>query len=206
MSHSNFKDSLVFKIIIVMIGLLIMSFGSGILRSADLGVDPFTSFNVGLASTIGSTLGNTQLVTNIIVFVLVIIADRKSFGIGSILNMVLVGYMVQYFIEFTGGWGLNAGFMPKFASLIIGILLFTLGATMYMVAGLGQSPYDAVAPIITEKSNAPYQSVRRWQDIIVVAAAFFLGGPVGIGTIICAFGTGPLISMWNTVLAKAHVA
>ena len=61
-------------------------------------------------------------------------------------------------------------------------------------------PYDAIAPTICQQTNKPYASVRKAQDLLVLLIGFIAGGPIGIGTIICAFGAGPLISFWNKLL------
>lgn len=193
---------MVYKVLYILMGLVILSMGSATLQSAGLGVDPFTAFNIGLSIKLGFTLGHTQLMINLILFAFVVVFRKKSIGIGTVLNMVLVGYFIQYFIEIFTPFYSAHSFFDQLIALVVGILLFTLGATMYQIMDMGQSPYDAIAPILSEKLDSPYKTVRQLQDVIVVVAAFLLSGPIGVGTVICAFGTGSLISKWAQVLPR----
>ncbi|EHO50511.1 YczE/YyaS/YitT family protein [Lentilactobacillus kisonensis] len=143
-------------------------------------------------------LGNTQLISNLVIFVVVLILDRKKIGIGTIMNMVLVGYEIQWFTQLYNDILPNSlNFLTVSADLIIGLLLFTLGSSMYMGASLGVAPYDAIAPIITNLVHLKYRIARISQDIVFMVVAFLVGGPVGVATIIVAFFTGPLITYWN---------
>ena len=73
-------------------------------------------------------------------------------------------------------------------------------AAPYTWLQIKANPYDAIAPTICQQINKPYASVRKAQDLLVLLIGFIAGGPIGIGTIICAFGAGPLISFWNKLL------
>ena len=46
----------------------------------------------------------------------------------------------------------------------------------------GVSPYDAIAPLIVDKTGWEYTPVRIGQDVLVVITAYLLKGPVGIST------------------------
>ncbi|HEX5143485.1 MAG TPA: hypothetical protein VFW21_06415, partial [Mycobacterium sp.] len=79
------------------VGVAILGLGSAILRVAQVGVDPYTAANIGISNTIGMELGNYQLISNVALFVPVLLFGRKYIGIGTIINMVLTGYFIQWF-------------------------------------------------------------------------------------------------------------
>ncbi|MGV0168212.1 YczE/YyaS/YitT family protein [Furfurilactobacillus sp. WILCCON 0119] len=194
----NKAVNLTLKTIMSFFGIAILSLGTTLLRAGQVGLDPFTALNTGLANHFGWSLGAYQLTANAAIFVLVLLFDRKKIGVGTILNMVLVGYEIQWFTT------LYQTFFPQrvtlftiLANAIIGLLLFTLGASLYMSTNLGVAPYDALAPIASDRFHINYRVARIIQDVVFMIAAFFAGGPVGVATIIVAFFTGPLITYWN---------
>ncbi|KRL21452.1 YczE/YyaS/YitT family protein [Lentilactobacillus kisonensis] len=194
----NRTVAVILKTLMAFIGIAILSLGTTFLREGRVGLDPFTAMNTGLAAKFGMGLGNTQLISNLVIFVVVLILDRKKIGIGTIMNMVLVGYEIQWFTQLYNDILPNSlNFLTVSADLIIGLLLFTLGSSMYMGASLGVAPYDAIAPIITNLVHLKYRIARISQDIVFMVVAFLVGGPVGVATIIVAFFTGPLITYWN---------
>lgn len=193
----NLKD-----IILILIGLVGCGLGAAILKVGDLGVDPFTAMNIGIANHLHMQLSILQIIVNAIILVYVFIFNKKEIGIGSILNMLLVGGFVQLFSDMLAKYhdAFTSGIFAKLLVLVIGIAIFTFGCALYMSTGQGDSPYDAIAPTIVKQTGKEYTSVRRMQDIAVVIIAFIFGGPIGIGTVICAFGCGPLISAWTKLI------
>ena len=75
---------------------------------------------------------------------------------------------------------------------------FTAGASAYMTAGIGTAPYDAIAPIVVDRTGWRYRAVRVVQDLAFVGLAVAFGGPVGVGTVMTAFFAGPLIDFFTT--------
>ncbi|HAT55938.1 MAG TPA: membrane protein [Lactobacillus sp.] len=204
--HQNKIISVTMKTLMSFFGIAILSLGTTFLREGQVGLDPFTALNTGMAAKFGLSLGTYQLAANLVIFVFIIILDRKKIGIGTVLNMVLVGYEIQWFSSIYKT--LLPGSVNLFsiiADAIVGLLLFTLGASLYMTADLGVAPYDAIAPIASDRLHIQYRIVRIIQDVLFMLAAVLAGGPVGIATIIVAFFTGPLITYWNTHVSQHAV-
>lgn len=140
------------------------------------------------------------------IFIFILWLDRKQIGIGTILNMVLVGFEIQWFTTiYHQLFGYRTTFLIVAADTLIGLTLFTLGASLYMAPDLGAAPYDAIAPIITQRTKLSYRTARITQDVLFMVAAVIAGGPVGFGTIIVAFFTCPLISWWNDHVSNPMV-
>lgn len=176
------------KTLMAFIGIAILSLGTTFLREGHVGLDPFTAMNTGIAAKIGLGLGNTQLISNLVIFTVVLLLDRNKIGIGTIMNMVLIGYEIQWFTTLYNQILPNSlNFLTISADLIIGLLLFTLGSSMYMGASLGVAPYDAIAPILSTRIHLKYRITRIGQDIIFMIAGFF---------------TGPLITYWNSHVSE----
>lgn len=180
------------------IGITVLSLGTAFLRGGQVGLDPFTATNTGISGHLNMGLGVYQLIVNALIFIFILVLDRHKIGIGTVLNMVLVGFEVQWFIAlYQQLFGTHVNIIIIISDLIIGLVLFTLGASMYMSADLGVAPYDAIAPIISDRTHVKYRTVRIAQDVLFMVVGFLVGGPVGLGTVIVAFFTGPLITFWD---------
>lgn len=194
----NWKEFL-WKTLMSLIGITLISFGSALSQSMDMGLDPFTALNTGASEIFGFTLGNYQLFVNAAILAIILFFDRKIIGWGTIYNLVLVGYMIQFFTGMLESM-LDPSQMNVIVQILItvvAILIFTFGVALYMDAELGVSPYDAIAPVIRDRVSASYKTVRVIQDVIVVAISWIIGGPVGISTFITGFMAGPLIDFYS---------
>ncbi|EOH98574.1 hypothetical protein UAW_01170 [Enterococcus haemoperoxidus ATCC BAA-382] len=202
MKNRNIKE-LMIRSLYALIGVAILAFGAATLRIGQVGLDPYTAANIGIGGVLGLSLGVYQLIINIIILGLVFIFGRKYIGIGTVINMVLTGFFIDFYTWiYTTFFTIKINLFSQAVLLILGVVIFTFGASFYMSAKLGNAPYDAIAPIIVEHTKAQYRTVRVIQDVFFVILAFIFGGPVGIGTVINAFFTGPLIDFWNNKVSE----
>jgi uncharacterized membrane protein YczE len=197
------NKELVLRSFYALAGVAILAFGAALLRVGQVGLDPYTAANIGVGATLGLSLGVYQLIVNIIILILVFIFKKKYIGIGTIINMVLTGFFIDFYTGlFDAFFKAKMTILLQVVFLIVGIMIFTFGASFYMSAKLGNAPYDAIAPIIVDYTKSQYRIVRIAQDIFFVIVAFIFGGPVGVGTVINAFFTGPLIDFWNNKVSE----
>lgn len=190
------KDSKIYRAIFAFIGVIIIGFGVSLLVRASLGTDPFSCLNLGISKLTGKSFGTCQLIMNIILLIFPLIFSRKDIGFGTVANMVLVGYVADFF-------GFLYSFLPE-KSLVeeillmgIGILVCSYGVAMYMEANLGIAPYDSLGIIIAKKFNKNYSIVRVAQDIICVLIGFLLGSTVGVATVLTALLMGYIITPYR---------
>ena len=189
----------IWKALMSLIGITLISFGAALSQTMNMGLDPFTAINTGASELLGFTLGNYQLFVNAAILAIILFFDRKIIGWGTIFNLVLVGYMIEFFISMLESFidPTQFAFIVQLLITVVAIIIFTFGVALYMDADLGVSPYDAIAPVITDRVSASYKTVRMIQDIVVVITAWILGGPVGVSTFITGFLAGPLIDFFS---------
>jgi len=145
------------------------------------------------------------LFLNLVFFVVVIFKSPDKIGYGTIANMVFVGYISDFF-RFIYSKLLPADFFTGFAVrvgvLIPALIIFIFGAAMYMTAGLGTAPYDAMPYIISEHlTKIPFKYIRMTWDIVFMALGWLAGGNIGVVTIVVAFFLGPVIAWEQKKLA-----
>lgn len=199
------------RTILMLIGILFISFSVALYRLSAFGVDAFTGMNLGISGFLGLSFGTWQLIVNIAILVVVFFTDRHCIGLGTIVNMVGVGYTADFLCWLVVDVASIHMTLPlRIPALLLGTLLSSSGVALYMHADMGIAPYDSVAPIIQKlsKGKVPFQIARVSSDVIVIliGVAFCLASHrsvwtiIGIGTICNALFNGPLIQFFRSHL------
>ena len=191
------------RMIIMIMSILLMGFSVSIFSYSGMGVDPFTALNMGISVKIEISFGFFQMCVNGIVLILVALVAKKLISLGTVFNMIGVGYVCELFT------GLYNQFLPEensFATrlvlMAIGVFLLSLSASLYFNCNLGVSPYDALGFVMEENVKLKYKWCRVATDLICTGIAFILDGPIGIGTVVTAFFMGPVIAFCDGNISK----
>lgn len=200
------------KVFWVVFGVVLIALAISFMRLSNCGTDPFTCMNLGVSGFLGLPFGSYQLCINIILLIPMFIWYRRGIGLGTIVNMVGVGYTCDFFMLIWKNFGLTPetfihNWPMRIVLLFIGLFIICIGVAFYMECDLGTSPYDSVAPMIEmgTKGKLKFSIARIITDIICVAIGFITGSVVGISTIINAFCTGPFVSFFREHLARKVV-
>ena len=189
-------------------GVFICAVSVGIFKIAALGVDPFQSLMSGLDNLIPIPFGTLYVLVNLALLVFSLVVDRRNIGIATFINLFLLGYITQFTYELLQVWLPEPSMLVRVACLTAGIVIICFGSSLYMIANLGVSTYDAVAVVLSGKWKlGQFKYVRICCDLVCVllGTGFFLlsGGTVaqiptiaGVGTVITAFFMGPLIQFF----------
>lgn len=78
---------------------------------------------------------------------------------------------------------------------VMAVLTVGFGGGIYLVANLGAGPRDGLMVGLQKKTNMPIATVRAFLEITVVTVGWYLGGTVGVGTLLFAFGIGPAVAL-----------
>jgi uncharacterized protein len=169
-------------------GLFVIANGIVFLINANLGVNPWDVLHIGLANQFGITIGRvTQIVGLLLIAISYFFKVRPN--IGTILNMIFLGL----FIDLVIGWGyvpLPQPLPDKIIFFIIGIVLFGFGVAFYISPNLGAGPRDSMMLALTRATKLRVGLIRTIMEVVVATAGYFLGGPLGIGTVIFALTLG----------------
>ena len=195
----NNKKQFASNVVMVVCAVLCMGISLGFLLETDLGTDPYTFMNVSIAGKIGWTLGNWQLTLNsVMLLIVIIVTGIKLIGPGSIANMVLVGYTVDFTRMILGKIFADGFFMGPVArpvTFILGLIGFLISAAVYMNSRLGLSPYDGTGKIFCDIfKKIPFFITRIVFDSCAVVIGFLFGDRPRIGTILMAVFLGPAIT------------
>lgn len=190
---------------VVLLGTLICGFGIQLELFAGAGVDPLTMFEEGLGRTLSIPTGTVALGVNCAMLLLALLLNRKNIWVGTVITVLLLGPSINFFAGLMAGAGLlpPAGWPGKLALNIIGVAVCGLGIAIYMLPDYGVGAMEAVMIFLAERLRVPYGPARIAMDCTWGVAGFFLGGTLGVGTIIGAFGIGASLDLCHRHLKKS---
>lgn len=180
------------NILLAFLSLFVNGFGVYLTMHADIGASPWDVFNLGLSHTFGILYGTASITVSILIL-LIDILMKEPIGVAMFIDAVTVGKAVDFF-----NW-LNIVPVPKtlfgkVAMLFVGIVVIGYTMYFYMIAALGCGPRDTLMVGLKRRmKKLPIGAVNVLMLSIVTLIGSLLGGPVGIGTLLCAFGVGPVM-------------
>ena len=172
----------------LLVGLVLFGVGIASMVRADLGLSPWDVLHQGVAGRTALSIGTVSILTSLAVLVLWI-PLRERPGIGTLLNAVLIGLVVDLTL-----WLVPpvAALPPRIALLLAGPVLVGIGSGLYIGAGLGPGPRDGLMTGLARRGLA-VGPVRAGIEATVLVLGWFLGGTVGIGTVVFTLSIGPLV-------------
>jgi uncharacterized membrane protein YczE len=178
-------------------GIVLLGLGIAPILDAELGVAPWDVLHQGLAEVTGLSFGLVVVLVGLVVLLTWIPLKQRA-GIGTIINTLTVGFIVNGVLDV----------LPEVHNLVVrwvmllgGIVITSIGMALYIGAGLGPGPRDGLMTAVAGRGH-PLWLVRTVIELVALAIGFALGGDVGIGTVLFALGIGP-IGHW--FLVRLHL-
>ena len=88
---------------------------------------------------------------------------------------------------------------------VVSVITVGIGGGIYLVSNLGAGPRDGLMIGLQKKTNLPIAAVRATLEITVVSIGWYLGGTLGFGTLLFAFGIGPCVAFGLYLVNKIFV-
>lgn len=206
------QHNMIKRTVFSFISVFITGFAVSLFSLSGFGVDPFTSMNMNVAAALGMRFGTYQLIINaaILLFV-IIVAHRGLVGVGTVFNMIFVGYSCEFFQRLLAPIAESGALYIRILLLAGGIIIMCLSSSLFFTANVGVGPYDTLSFMINQSTKIPCKWTRVITDISVVVIGLAVSGGIsalvsgnlsqikniGIGTVITAFCMGPLVNFFN---------
>ncbi len=186
--------AILLNMLIAAVSLFVNGFGLYLTIRANIGAAPWDVLNLGISRTLGIRYGTASIAVSVTILLIDILL-KEPVGVAMFIDAIVVGKSVDFF-----NW-LDP--VPSCRSLLTGIPVLILGLIIlaytqytYMIASLGCGPRDTLMVGLAKRvRRVPIGAV----SIVILGTATLVGwlldGPVGIGTIICAFGAGPIMQL-----------
>ena len=172
-------------------GLTLFGLGEGLLIVSFTGASPWTVLAEGISLNVDFSIGTVTFFISLGVLFLWLFLNQKP-GIGTFLNALIVAVMIDISIALIPT---PENYISQLLLAIFAVLIVGLGSGFYLVANLGPGPRDGLMTGIQIKTNLPIAAVRAFLEITVVSIGWYLGGTVGAGTLLFAFGIGPCVAL-----------
>ena len=176
------------RLLRLIFGLFLYSLGIVVTMNAHIGYAPWDVLHVGMAKTIGMSIGTVSIIAGIVIGILTVLLGEKL-GLGTLLNMVLIGLFLDILIELKF-IPIASNFVYGLLMVIVGLFIIALASYYYIGSGFGAGPRDSLMVALTRKTGLPVGVCRGTIELLAVLIGWRLGGMVGIGTIISAFVIG----------------
>ena len=171
----------------LVIGLLCLGSGIAATLRAELGLSPYDVLHQGLAERTGLSFGVVVVLVGVVVLLLWIPLRQRP-GVGTVVNTFTVGFITNGVFDLLPH---TQGLVWRWLLLVGGLVVTALGVGIYIGCGLGPGPRDGLMTGLAARGH-PVWIVRTLLELTALACGAALGGDVGIGTAVFAFGIGPL--------------
>ena len=172
-------------------GLSLFGLGEGLLIVSFTGASPWSVLAQGISLNVNLSIGMITLLISISVLILWIPLSQKP-GIATILNALIIAIMIDLCIKY---FPTPSNYYNQVILAIVSVITVGIGGGIYLVANLGAGPRDGLMVGLQKKTNLPIALVRATLEITVVSIGWYLGGTVGVGTLLFAFGIGPCVAL-----------
>ena len=191
---NNSRKDILINSLLVTLGLFFFAFGVYLTIQANMGVSPYDCLNLGLSKTLGIKYGNASIMVSVVILIIDIIM-KEPLGIGMLLDAFLVGKFVDFLnwinlVPYQDKWYIQ---IPL---ILIGLFIMGFSQYFYMKGALGCGPRDTMLVGFSRRlKKIPIGIVGVLIHIVVTTIGYLLGGPVGIGTLLCMALTGPFMQI-----------
>ena len=164
--------------------------GEGLLIVSFTGASPWSVLAQGISLNVNLSIGTITLLISFAVLILWIPLGQKP-GMGTIFNALIIAIMIDLCIKYVPT---PSNYIHQLLLAIISVVMVGIGGGIYLVSNLGAGPRDGLMIGLQKLTNFPIAVVRATLEISVVSIGWYLGGTVGVGTLLFAFGIGPAVA------------
>jgi len=172
-------------------GLSLFGLGEGLLIVSFTGASPWSVLAQGISLNVNLSIGTITLLISIAVLILWIPLGQKP-GMGTIFNALIIAIMIDLCIKYVPT---PSNYIHQLLLAVISVIMVGIGGGIYLVSNLGAGPRDGLMIGLQKLTNFPIAVVRATLEISVVSIGWYLGGTVGAGTLLFAFGIGPCVAL-----------
>jgi uncharacterized protein len=182
-------------------GLALFGLGEGLLIVSFTGASPWSVLAQGISLKLDLSIGTITLLISIAVLILWIPLGQKP-GMGTIFNALIIALMIDLCIKFIPT---PSNSVHQLILAVVSVITVGIGGGIYLVSNLGAGPRDGLMIGLQKRTNLPIAAVRATLEITVVSIGWYLGGTLGVGTLLFAFGIGPCVAFGLYLVNKIFV-
>jgi len=173
-----------------------LSFGISLIILAGLGAGPWDALFVALSTNIGLTVGSWTFIVGFVLILVNGLLLKKKPDFSALITMFLIGSFIDFWLLFIFSDLLVNVLVIRIAMLITGILTCAVGIASYLQSNFARNPIDHSMMVFHQLTGKSLSFSKTFLELMALVVAFIIGGPIGVGTVLVAFGIGPLIQLF----------
>ena len=186
--------AILLNMLLAAVSLFVNGFGIYLTIQANIGAAPWDVLNLGLSKTLGVLYGTASIAVSLTILLIDILL-REPIGIAMFIDAVVVGKAVDFF-NWLHPVPPAESMLTAVPMMLAGLVILAYTQYGYMVASLGCGPRDTLLVGLAKRAGTiPIGAVSIALLSTATLIGWLLGGKVGVGTLICAFGAGPIMQM-----------
>jgi len=194
----------IFRWLLFLIGIFFISLGIALMVKGALGLSPWDVFHQGVTKVSGWSMGKVMQLTGVALIIISWVLGYKP-GLGTIINMWGIGYFFDLvLVHLPDADSLTI----KVMLFVIGVLVYALGSGAYIACQFGAGPRDSLMMALRQKTGKGVSVIRTGIELSALLIGWFLGGLVGLGTVVFSFSIGPLLAVFlpqmETFISRAE--
>lgn len=170
-------------------GLVLFGVGIAIMARSQMGLGPWEAFHQGISLHTGLELGTVSILMGIPIL-LGWIPLRQRPGIGTVLNILCIGLATNAALAVLP---VPQQLVARLLWMVAGVVVIGIGSGIYLGAALGAGPRDGLMMGLHARTGYSVRSIRTAIEVTVLVLGWLLGGTIGVGTLVFAFGIGPVV-------------
>lgn len=191
------------RIIISTIATIILGITIGSMRVIDLGIDPFTSLIIGISNLSQIPFRYIYPLVNATIIVFIYIINKTMIGMGTLINLIIIGPVADYSANFIESIYINQTFLSRIILLVISLIVMAMNVSLYTSTNIGVSAYDSIFLTMNKRHpKIPLGLARFITDILSMSVGIIGSVTIGIGTIINVLLMGPMVEVFNKTLTR----
>ncbi|CAH2715602.1 hypothetical protein BACCIP111895_02786 [Neobacillus rhizosphaerae] len=190
------------RLLFFTIGLFVMTFGVCLTIKANLGAGAWDALNVALTEKVGLSIGKWVMIDGVVLVIVNALLIKRRPDFLTLLTIIVIGSMIDFWLNSVFETWQAEQFIVKLVTLLLGILIVGFGAAAYLQAKFPPGPIDNYMLAIKERFGVNLMMAKTIGEITALIPAFFLKGPIWLGTIIITFTIGPVIQLFFPFFEK----
>lgn len=189
------------RLLLLIVGLFVAHFGVVLFVLAEMGTDTFTIFVQGVSNVCGLSIGTCQVIILTVMMIVMAVFTRGYVKPGTLICAFCGGWQIDLYMWLLDGKLSAASPMAlRIGAMVAGCVIIALGKAIVIMSDAGSGPNDLFSLIVSDKINKRKHIEFRWiriaTDVLFAAVGFALGGVLGVGTLVTAFLTGPVVQVF----------
>lgn len=196
------------NLLLYLIGIGLMPMGVVLTVNSHLGAGGYDALNFALGDRLGINTSYAIYMTAFIAVVLAAVIRKKMLRLTTFISSFFLGIFTDIWKGALNGIE-GKNMVDSFLIFVIGIIVIAFAVAAYILCVFPTNPTDDLVAAMKEK-GVRIGIAKVGLDVVCVVIALLLKGEIGIGTIVCTLGLGPLIDLFHGLLKKLtdryHVA